>query len=132
MSGTQETINETMQVMHAVPLSPYDDKSKRGPYLHSESGDACDFYFFSLTEHGQRDKMILHPNAHENAERLAACWNYCRGIPTAALEGEAKSVIDLLRECLPIVNEYRAWKQADLSGLVDRIDAALAALAPQP
>ena len=54
------------------------------------------------------------------------------GIPTAALEGEAKSVIDLLRECLPIVNEYRAWKQADLSGLVDRIDAALAALAPQP
>ena len=130
MSGTQETINETMQVMHAVPLSPYDDKSKRGPYLHSESGDACDFYFFSLTEHGQRDKMILHPNAHENAERLAACWNYCRGIPTAALEGEAKSVIDLLRECLPIVNEYRAWKQADLSGLVDRIDAALAALAP--
>ena len=52
------------------------------------------------------------------------------GIPTAALEGEAKSVIDLLRECLPIVNEYRAWKQADLSGLVDRIDAALAALAP--
>ena len=49
------------------------------------------------------------------------------GIPTAALEGEAKSVIDLLRECLPIVNEYRAWKQADLSGLVDRIDAALAA-----
>ena len=66
------------------------------------------------------------------AERLAACWNYCRGIPTAALEGEAKSAIDLLRECLPIVNEYRAWKQADLSGLVDRIDAALAALAPQP
>ena len=52
------------------------------------------------------------------------------GIPTAALEGEAKSAIDLLRECLPIVNEYRAWKQADLSGLVDRIDAALAALAP--
>ena len=60
------------------------------------------------------------------AERLAACWNYCRGIPTAALEGEAKGVIELLRECLPIVNEYRAWKQADLSGLVDRIDAALA------
>jgi len=54
------------------------------------------------------------------------------GIPTAALEGEAKSVIDLLRECLPIVNEYRAWKQADLSGLVDRIDAVLAAGAPQP
>lgn len=52
---------------------------------------------------------------------------YSRGIPTAALDGEAKGVIDLLRECLPIVNEYRAWKQADLSGLVDRIDAALAA-----
>ena len=65
-----------------------------------------------------------------NAARIVACVNYCRGLPTAALEGEAKSAIDLLRECLPIVNEYRAWKQADLSGLVDRIDAALAALAP--
>ena len=128
MSGTQETINETMQVMHAVPLSPYDDKSKRGPYLHSESGDACDFYFFSLTEHGQRDKMILHPNAHENAERLAACWNYCRGIPTAALDGEAKGVIDLLREARTWVAdgcEYQSTEAA-ARALLDRIDAALA------
>ncbi len=63
------------------------------------------------------------------AERLAACWNYCRGIPTAALEGEAKSVIDLLREARTWVAdgcEYQSTEAA-ARALLDRIDAALAA-----
>ena len=61
------------------------------------------------------------------AERLAACWNYCRGIPTAAMEGEAKSVIDLLREARTWVAAVALLRtSAAASALLDRIDAALA------
>ena len=51
------------------------------------------------------------------------------GIPTAALEGEAKSVIDLLREARTWVAdgcEYQSTEAA-ARALLDRIDAALAA-----
>jgi len=55
------------------------------------------------------------------------------GIPTAALEGEAKSVIDLLREARTWVAAVALLRtSAAASALLDRIDAALAALAPQP
>ena len=53
------------------------------------------------------------------------------GIPTAALEGEAKSVIDLLREARTWVAAVALLRtSAAASALLDRIDAALAALAP--
>ena len=50
------------------------------------------------------------------------------GIPTAALEGEAKSVIDLLREARTWVAAVALLRtSAAASALLDRIDAALAA-----
>ena len=49
------------------------------------------------------------------------------GIPTAALEGEAKSVIDLLREARTWVAAVALLRtSAAASALLDRIDAALA------
>ena len=50
------------------------------------------------------------------------------GIPTAALEGEAKSVIDLLREARTWVAAVALLRtSAAARALLDRIDAALAA-----
>ena len=82
------------------------------------------------------------------AERLAACWNYCRGLPTAALDGEGvRAAIEEARRRFDVVKDtaYKLPNKCECSGSVAcvacqllgdigdlgeallRIDAALAA-----
>ena len=42
-----------------------------------------------VRKHEQRAPAAVTPEELEKAERVAACWNACRGIPTEHLEGES-------------------------------------------
>lgn len=97
MSSTQHT---------AGPLVVGDDSKWGGDPVFIES----DFTYGKVATLYVADARDL-PKSEANARRLVACWNFCEGVETDAIEGAAVNLATLFEGMKAGADSVTAWRQ---------------------
>lgn len=115
MSSTQHTPGR----LRAVPLGgsstvlagtqPRRNDTRIPAYGYNEAEGHCLAYPFTDDDgHARLDFVCF---SHDDARRLVACWNFCEGVETEAIEEGAANLATLFEGMKAGADSVTAWRQ---------------------